>query len=74
MAISSVCLNSQWKNDQVQKIGRIINISEQELLLVVEPADVAQVVSYLFANFSTKDIVINDPPLEKIIESIYLSK
>ena len=69
-----VIFNGPWKNDQVQKIGRIINISEQELLLEVEPADIAPAVSYLFANFSIKDIVINDPPLEKIIESIYLSK
>ncbi len=69
-----VIFNGPWKNDQVQKIGRIINISEQELLLEVEPADIAPVVSYLFANFSIKDIVIKDPPLEKIIESIYLSR
>ncbi len=69
-----VIFNGPWKNDYVEKIGRIISISEQEIMLEVEPVDVASVVSYLFANFSIKDIIINDPPLEKIIESIYLSR
>ena len=69
-----VIFDGPWKNDHFEKIGRIINIGEQEILLEVDPVDVASVVSYLFANFSIKDIGINDPPLEKIIESIYLSR
>jgi ABC-2 type transport system ATP-binding protein len=69
-----VIFNGPWKNDHVQKIGRIINISEQEILFEVDPIGVASAVSSLFANFSIKDIVINDPPLEKIIESIYLNR
>jgi ABC-2 type transport system ATP-binding protein len=69
-----VMFNGTWESEGVEKMGKIMSINEQELLLEVEPADVSQVVSYLFANFSIKDIVINDPPLEKIIESIYLSR
>ena len=69
-----VIFNGPWKSDHVEKIGRIINVSEQELLLEIEPADVSSAVSYLFANFSIKDIIINDPPLEKIIESIYMTR
>ena len=69
-----VIFNGPWKREGIEKIGKVMSIDEQELLLEVDPANVASAVSYMFANFSIGDIVINDPPLEKIIETIFLSK
>jgi ABC-type uncharacterized transport system ATPase subunit len=40
----------------------------------VEPDQAASVASLLFDRFPVKDIEMRDPPLEKIIESIYQRK
>lgn len=47
-------------------------MSGQEILLEVEHDKAAAVASHLFANLPVKDIGIADPPLERIIESIYM--
>lgn len=59
-------------SEQVEKIGTIMEINGQEVLLEVESDRSAATASYLLANFEVKDISISDPPLEKTIESIYL--
>ena len=60
-----------WEKSLVEKLGRMVEIKGEEILLEVEPQQVTSVASYLFGNFSIKDISISNPPLEKIIESIY---
>ena len=57
--------------EKIESLGRIIEKNGQEILLEVKPHEAASVASNLLANFSVKDISITDPPLEKIIESIY---
>jgi ABC-2 type transport system ATP-binding protein len=61
-----------WEIDQVEKLGKILERNGQEVLLEVEPNQAASIASHLFNKFSVKDISITNPPLEKIIESIYL--
>ena len=58
--------------DDVQKLGRIKEMNDQELILEVEPDKTASVASRLFDAFPVKDISITGPGLEEIIESIYL--
>jgi len=66
-----VVFSGSWSIDQVGKLGEIKQINGAELLLEVEPDEAASVASHLFANFAVQDIGIMDPPLEKVIESIY---
>jgi ABC-2 type transport system ATP-binding protein len=63
--------NDRLVMEKIEKLGKIIEKNGQEILLEVEPREAACVASYLFANFSVRDISITNPPLEKIIESIY---
>jgi ABC-2 type transport system ATP-binding protein len=58
--------------DQVGRLGKIIEKNGYEVLLEVEADMAATVASNLFNHFPIKDIGITNPPLEKIIESIYL--
>jgi len=64
-------LQDPFAVEHVGRLGKIIEKNGQEILLEVEPHRAASVASELLANFSVKDISIMDPPLEKIIESIY---
>ena len=66
--------NGPWTIDEVKKMGTVKERHGQEILLEVESEKAAVVASHLFANFPVKDISITDPPLEKVIESIYLKK
>jgi ABC-2 type transport system ATP-binding protein len=61
-----------WEIEQIEKLGRILEKNGQEVLIEVEPTEAASVASHLFSNFSVRDISITNPPLEKVIESIYL--
>jgi ABC-2 type transport system ATP-binding protein len=67
-----VLFNGLWSVDQVRKVGDVKEMDGKELLLEVETDKAASVASYLFANFPVQDIGITDPPLEQVIESIYL--
>jgi ABC-2 type transport system ATP-binding protein len=60
-----------WDIEQIEKLGRIVEKNGQEVLIEVEPTEAASVASHLFSNFLVRDISITNPPLEKIIESIY---
>jgi ABC-2 type transport system ATP-binding protein len=64
--------HGQFALEKVENLGKIIEKNGQEILLEVKPHEAALVASHLFANFSVKDISITNPPLEKIIESIYM--
>jgi viologen exporter family transport system ATP-binding protein len=64
--------NGQLALEKIEKLGKIIEKNNQEVLMEVKPHEAATVASHLFTNFSVRDISITDPPLEKIIESIYL--
>jgi ABC-2 type transport system ATP-binding protein len=64
--------NGPWTIDEVKKMGTIKERNGQEILLEVESEKAAKVASHLFAAFPVKDISITNPPLEKVIESIYL--
>ena len=66
-----VLFNGPWTLGEIQELGRIGEMNGEEVLLEVESDKAAWVASHLFANFAVKDIAIADPPLEKIIESIY---
>ena len=59
---------------KVKEFGKISSINAQELLLEVEPENAAEVSAHLCTTHSVKDISIMDPPLEKLIESIYLKE
>lgn len=61
-----------WDIEYIEKLGKIIEKNGQEVLIEVEPTKAASVASHLFSNFSVRDISITNPPLEKVIESIYL--
>jgi ABC-2 type transport system ATP-binding protein len=63
--------NAPLVTEKIEKLGKIIEKNGQEVLLEVEPDRAASVASHLFAHFSVKDMSITNPPLEKIIESIY---
>jgi len=67
-----VIFDGPWTMDQVQDLGKIREMNGQEILLEVEHDQAASVASHLFTNLPVKDISITDPPLERIIESIYL--
>jgi ABC-2 type transport system ATP-binding protein len=69
-----VIFDGQWSTDQVGRLGKIIEKNGQEVLLEVESDKAAKVASNLFASFPVKDIGITSPPLEKLIESIYLKE
>jgi ABC-2 type transport system ATP-binding protein len=61
-----------WEIEQIEKLGKIVEKNGQEVLIEVEPTEAASVASHLFSNFSVRDISISNPPLEKVVESIYL--
>ena len=67
-----VIFNGPWALDQVGKMGRIIEKNGEEVLIEVGSSEAALVASNLFSYFPIKDISITNPPLEKIIETIYL--
>jgi ABC-2 type transport system ATP-binding protein len=66
--------NGPWAMDEIKKIGTVKEKNGQEILLEVESDKAAFVASHLFANFPVKDIGIANPPLERVIESIYLKE
>jgi len=63
--------NDGFAIEEIEKLGKIVEKNGQDIIIEVEPQNVASIASYLFANFSVRDISITNPPLEKIIESIY---
>jgi ABC-2 type transport system ATP-binding protein len=67
-----VVLSGAWSRDQMDKLGVVKEAHGQEVLLEVNPAETASVVSYLMSSCPVKDINIADQPLERIIEGLYV--
>lgn len=67
-----VVFSGPWSMDGLERLGKIKEMNGRDVLLEIEPDQAAFVASHLFASFPVKDIGITDPPLEKIIESVYL--
>jgi len=68
-----VVFDQPFPMHEIEKLGKISSLNGQEVLLEVEPEKAASVSADLCAAYSVKDISIMDPPLEKVIESIYVN-
>ncbi len=66
-----VTLNGRWDVEKIKSLGRVIYFNNDEVLLEVSPEETAKVAAELFSNYSVRDINIQNPPLEVIIESLY---
>lgn len=66
-----VIFNESWAMDKVGRIGKIIEKNGHEVLIEVGADEAASIAANLFSHFPVKDICITNPPLEKIIETIY---
>jgi ABC-2 type transport system ATP-binding protein len=66
-----VVFNGPWTVEQLEKLGHLREKKENEVLLEVEPDQAPAVASHLFSHLPVQDIAITDPPLERVIESIY---
>jgi ABC-2 type transport system ATP-binding protein len=66
-----VVLSGAWSRDEVDKLGAIKEVHGDEVLLEVNPAETAAVVSSLIASCPVKDINVGDQSLEQVIESLY---
>ena len=58
--------------EKVAQLGGMEEVNSQEALLKVATERAPSVAAHLFANFPVQDIDIKDPPLEQVIESIYM--
>ncbi|NIO21761.1 MAG: ATP-binding cassette domain-containing protein [Candidatus Aenigmarchaeota archaeon] len=67
-----IVFNGPWTMDLIKKYGEIRQMNDDEVLLEIERDHVPSVTSHLFGSFPIKDISITDPPMERIVESIYL--
>ncbi|MEW6441857.1 MAG: ATP-binding cassette domain-containing protein [bacterium] len=67
-----VALRDGQPAEGMETMGKLSRTDGDELVLEVASDEAAQVASRLLARYSVKDISITDPPLEKIIESLYL--
>jgi ABC-2 type transport system ATP-binding protein len=67
-----VVFSGPWQRDLVERLGRVIEADDDEVLLEVESDQSVKVASQLFSNLPVKDISISEPPMERIIESLYL--
>jgi ABC-2 type transport system ATP-binding protein len=67
-----VGFSGPWKRDGLDRFGKIRELNDQEVVIEVDAAVAASVASHLIGHYPINDISITDPPLEKVIESIYL--
>jgi ABC-2 type transport system ATP-binding protein len=67
-----VAFGPDWSRNQLDGVGGVKEIQGQEVLLEVDPAETAAVVSSLIASCPVKDINIGAQPLEQVIEALYL--
>ena len=67
-----VVFGGPWKRSVVEGLGRVIETDVDEVLLEVESGRSVEVASQLFASVPVKDISISQPPMERIIEALYL--
>jgi len=67
-----IVFGGPWERDLVEGLGKILEADDEEVLLEVESERSVEVASRLFAALPVKDISIAEPPMERIIESLYL--
>jgi ABC-2 type transport system ATP-binding protein len=67
-----IFFNGPWKVEDIAIFGDIIKQNDREVILEVDPEETLKVASHLFKTYAVKDISIEGPGLERIIESIYL--
>ncbi len=67
-----VIFGGPWSPGQIREMGTVKAAHGQEVLLEVEAEKAAEIAAALLAAFPVQDLSISSPPLEKIIESIYL--
>jgi ABC-2 type transport system ATP-binding protein len=67
-----VVFGAGWDRELVAGLGRVLAADEHEALLEVDAERSVETASRLFATQPVKDISISEPPLERIIESLYL--
>lgn len=67
-----IFFDGPWEVEKIEKLGDIIKQNDREVCLEVEPEKTSSVVAVLFEAYPVKDISIEGPGLERIIESIYL--
>ncbi len=67
-----IFFNGPWNAEEIASVGNILKQNDQEVILEVDSDKALTVVSHLFKTCSVKDISIEGPGLERIIESIYL--
>jgi ABC-2 type transport system ATP-binding protein len=67
-----IFFSGPWEIEKIAILGEIIKQNDREVFLEVEPEKTSSVVSHLFETHPVKDISIEGPGLERIIESIYL--
>jgi len=66
-----IIFNGTYDRDKIKELGRVVHLNDQEVLMEVSPEETARVASNIFSNFPVRDISIENPPLETIIESLY---
>lgn len=66
-----VWFQDRWNREVVEGLGNVVHAEGQEVFIEVPPERATPVASLLISQFPVKDITIEDPPLERIIESIY---
>jgi ABC-2 type transport system ATP-binding protein len=69
-----IIFNGPWSRDQLAQLGELTMANSHEAVLDVEPAETARVTAHICSNFPIRDITIIDPPIERIIESIYAQR
>jgi len=66
-----IIFNGNWDRGEMEKFGRIIHYNGAEVSMEVSAEEAAKVAGQLFSQYPIKDISIEDPSLETIIEAIY---
>lgn len=67
-----IVFSGKLEIEKIKNMGKIIYFNGEEVLLEVLPEETAKIASNLFSNFPVRDIKIESPPLETIIESLYV--
>jgi ABC-type uncharacterized transport system ATPase subunit len=67
-----VAFESPWPREEAERLRRVREIQDKEMILEVEPEQASHVVSHLVSAKPFRDISITEPRLETVIESFFL--
>ena len=67
-----VVFSGPWQRDLVERLGSVLEADDEEVLLEVDADRSVEAATQLLAGLPVKDISISEPPLERIIEALYL--